>query len=274
MPELPEVETIAQRLRGGDDRPSIIGSSISGISTEWPRHFEDPPYEIFRERIQGQTILDVGRRGKFLVIPNTQATMLIHLRMSGDLHLELSGAPAGRFDRTIFQLDNRHELRFSDARKFGRIYLLKEPEKVLGKLGPEPLAPDFSAEQLKDMLAVKKRQIKPLLLDQSFIAGIGNIYADESLHRARIHPRTISNTLSESQVAALHQAIRDSLTLGIQNNGATIDWVYQGGEYQNQFRVVQRAGEPCPVCGETIERIVVGQRGTYICPGCQPEVSI
>jgi formamidopyrimidine-DNA glycosylase len=274
MPELPEVETIAQRLRGGDGQPSIIGSSISGISTEWPRHFEDPPYEIFRERILGQPFLDVGRRGKFLVLPNPQATMLIHLRMSGDLHLESSGAPPGRFERTIFQLDNGHELRFRDARKFGRIYLLEEPEKVLGKLGPEPLASDFSTEQLQDMLAGKKRQIKPLLLDQSFIAGIGNIYVDESLHRARIHPRTLSHTLTGSQVTGLHEAIRESLTLGIQNNGATIDWVYQGGEYQNQFRVVQRAGEPCPVCCEAIERIVVGQRGTYICPVCQPEVSI
>ncbi len=198
--------------------------------------------------------------------------MLIHLRMSGDLRLAPTEEARDRFEHTLFHLDNGWDLRFSDARKFGRISLLRDPTEFLSQLGPEPLAPEFSAEQLAKKLAKHKRMLKPLLLDQSFLAGIGNIYTDEALHIARLHPMRRSDTLSMDETVSLWEGIRKALEAGLLHNGASIDWVYRGGDYQHHFRVYGRAGEPCMECGNPIERIVVGQRGTHFCAHCQLEV--
>ncbi len=160
---------------------------------------------------------------------------------------------------------------FNDTRKFGRVWLTDDMEKVLGRLGPEPLGQSFTSHWLYDALQSCHRQLKPLLLDQTFLAGLGNIYTDEALHMAKLHPRALSDSVTAKQAERLHQAIQFILQEGIRRNGASIDWVYRGGDFQNHFRVYGRDGEPCLVCGTTIQKIIVGQRGTHICPNCQKE---
>jgi formamidopyrimidine-DNA glycosylase len=273
MPELPEVETIAQNLKRGTDGPPIIGQRILRVSTRWPRHIERPSISTFRRKIQNRVIEDIGRRGKYLVVSLDEGTLLIHLRMSGDLKLTHENQERGPYEHTLFPLDSGWELRFSDARKFGKISLLEDPQVIFKKLGPEPLDQDFTSDVLSELIRGKQRMIKPLLMDQSFLAGMGNIYTDEALHIAKIHPNTKSNQLSPAQIHDLHAGIRMALTAGLRNNGASIDWVYRGGEFQNYFRVYQRTGEACPVCGTEIKRITLGQRGTHYCPTCQPEKS-
>ena len=216
MPELPEVECIARGLRDGtENHPPLPGQRIARVSLRWRRHIASPSPSSFRRRIRGRTILDVRRRGKYLVFPLDEGTMLIHLRMSGDLEMVTLGFPPGRFDRTIFQLETPWELRFSDARKFGKIHLLADAQDVLGVLGPEPLDDGFTAKDLASQLSHHRRMIKPLLLDQRFLAGLGNIYADESLHRAGIHPLRRSDSLEDREIRALWRGIRAALRTGL-----------------------------------------------------------
>jgi len=271
MPELPEVETIARHLRsGGSAHPPLPGRVIDAVTLRWPRHIAVPPADRFRREILGRTFRDVGRRGKYLVFPLDRGTLLIHLKMSGDLELVRSAEPSGPYDYTVFHLDGGWDLRFADARKFGKVFLLDDPARVLVALGPEPLSPEFTARTLRRALQRHARALKPLLLDQTFVAGVGNIYADEALHRARLHPLRRSNALSDDETRRLWRGLRAALRAGLRHNGASLDWVYRGGDFQNHFRVYQRQGQPCPVCGTTIRRIVVGQRGTHYCPTCQP----
>jgi formamidopyrimidine-DNA glycosylase len=272
MPELPEVESIARGLRKGTQAlPPLPGQRIARVSLRWQRHIAQPSPNTFRRRIRGRTILDVRRRGKYLVFPLDEDTMLIHLRMSGDLEMAPLGSPPGLYDRTVFFFETPWELRFSDARKFGKIHLLSDPQDVLSVLGPEPLDDAFTAKEFAARLAKRRRVLKPLLLDQHFLAGLGNIYVDESLHRAGIHPLRRSDSLQDDEARALWRSIRMSLRTGLRHNGASIDWVFRGGSFQNRFRVYQRTGKPCPRCKTPIERIVVAQRGTYFCPRCQPQ---
>jgi formamidopyrimidine-DNA glycosylase len=273
MPELPEVETIARTLHyGSSDSPALVKRKITGAEILWSRTVAEPAGKEFKRRIVGQVVQKVNRRGKFIQIHLSDDVLLVHLRMSGDLIAGEGKEPLGSHPRLVIYLDKGLQLSFSDARKFGRVWLVSDPKTVTGKLGPEPLDADFTPEEFTRRLLARKRQIKPLLLDQSFLAGVGNIYADESLHLAKIHPLTRSDQLSAHQAAKLLKSIRQVLENGIESNGASIDWVYRGGGYQNQFRVYGRAGEPCPVCATPIERIVVGQRGTYYCPNCQVQV--
>lgn len=272
MPELPEVETIRLHLRrGSDEEPSLVGQRIEGVSLRWPRHIVEPAVSTFRKQIRGRTVQDVTRRGKFILIPLDGRTLAIHLMMSGDLWIADSASPRGRFDHTVFNLDSGWQLRFSDSRKFGRVYLLKDPGGLLGKLGPEPLSDDFDSAALDQILSEHRRALKPLLMDQTVIAGLGNIYTDEALHRAKLHPLRQSDSLHSAEVRDLWEGIRAALQSGLDHNGASIDWVYRGGDFQNYFRAYGRAGEPCPACGTEIVRTVVGQRGTYFCPTCQVE---
>jgi formamidopyrimidine-DNA glycosylase len=271
MPELPEVETIARHLREGwDGAAPLPGRRIQFVSLTWARHVARPAPDTFRRLIRGRVIQDVRRRGKYLVLPLDRGTLLIHLKMSGDLSVVRASAPPGRFDRTVFHLDGHWELRFGDARKFGKVFLLDQPQTLLGPLGPEPLDRAFTPPVLAARLAGHRRPLKPLLIDQTFVAGLGNIYADEALHRAGLHPLRRSDELTPVEARALWRGIRSALRQGLSRNGASIDWVYRGGDFQNHFRVYQREGEPCPVCRTTIRRIVVGQRGTHFCPVCQP----
>jgi formamidopyrimidine-DNA glycosylase len=271
MPELPEVETIVRSLRTSKAGPGLIGQTIRRVNTTWPRHIEHPSPATFKRKIRDRTIKDVTRRGKYLVLPLDQGTLLIHLRMSGDLRVTPNASELGPYEHTRFELGNNWDLRFSDARKFGRIGWYRDPGIILDRLGPEPLDSNFSAAMLHERLKARSRQLKPLLLDQFFIAGLGNIYADEALHRAGIHPLRRSDTLSMGETEALWRGMREALYDGLHHNGASIDWVYRGGEFQNHFGVYQRTGESCAVCGTAIQRIVVGQRGTHVCPTCQPE---
>ena len=271
MPELPEVETIVRSLKYGNAGPGLIGQRILRVRTTWPRHIEHPSPSTFRKQIKDRLVEDVSRRGKYLVFSLDVGTLLIHLRMSGDLHMTPTDTDLGPYEHTRFELENRWDLRFSDARKFGRIGWYRDPAAILAKIGPEPLDDTFTATLLQDRLQSKSRMLKPLLLDQQFIAGMGNIYTDEALHRSGLHPLRRSDTLNEGETEALWRGIRNALYDGIRHNGASIDWVYRGGEFQNHFRVYQRAGDSCKVCGTPIQRIIVGQRGTYLCPSCQPE---
>jgi formamidopyrimidine-DNA glycosylase len=273
MPELPEVETIARSLREGRaNQPSILGKRIAEVHLLWDRTLATPAPGEFKTRLVGQIIQDVGRRGKFLIIRlSSDQSLLFHLRMSGDLILSQNEGPPAPHDRIILHLDDNLRLAFNDTRKFGRAWLVSDPGSILGSLGPEPLDLSFTAEDLFTRLHAFHRQLKPLLMDQTFLAGLGNIYTDEALHMAGIHPLRSSDTLTISDASRLWESIRHVLQEGIRLSGASIDWVYRGGEFQNQFRVYKRTGEACPVCGTGIHKIFVGQRGTHYCPNCQPD---
>ena len=264
MPELPEVETIARKLK-----PGLVGKTILSASLFWPRTLAFPSPRKFKAQIQGQKVRTIGRRAKFLMIELSDFYLLIHLRMSGDLTLRDSTIRPEIHDRLVIKLSGGKSLVFNDTRKFGRVWLTARPEDVLGKLGPEPLGDDFTPQWLHSALHKKHRQLKPLLLDQTFLAGLGNIYTDEALHMARLHPLTVSSAVTAKQAEALHAAILTVLREGIRRNGASFDWVYRGGEFQNYFRVYDRKDKECPVCGTKIERILVGQRSTHYCPNCQ-----
>ncbi len=272
MPELPEVETIAHYLRDGNlGQPGLPGQRISAAEVGWARSIAEPTAEEFVRRVRGQVVVGVGRRAKYLILQLTADALLVHLRMSGDLRVESEGAPPGLHDRVVLHLEGGRRLVFNDTRKFGRMWLVADPQTVLAGLGPEPLAADFTLDGFWQMLRTHSRRLKPLLLDQGFLAGMGNIYTDEALHEARLHPNRLAAQLTLAEVERLWQAIRLVLNEGIRHHGASIDWVYRGGEFQNTFRVYQRTGLPCPVCGTLIVRCVIGQRGTHFCPVCQPE---
>lgn len=264
MPELPEVETFARQLKS-----ALVGKKILAVNLRWPRTLASPSPKKFKEQIVGQRIKDVTRRAKYLILYLSAFSLLIHLRMSGDLLIRSSTIVPNKHDRLIIKLSGNQSLVFNDTRKFGRVWFTANIEEVLGKLGPEPFSKEFTPQWLYRSLQGKKRQLKPLLLDQTFIAGLGNIYTDEALHIAKLHPIATSDSVTAKQSEALHEAIRKVLKEGIRRNGASIDWVYRGGQFQHYFRVYDREGQPCPVCGTEIERIVVGQRGTHICPHCQ-----
>ncbi len=267
MPELPEVETIARGLSSGAD--NLIGRRVARAHVAWKRTVAAPSAAAFERRIVGQRVVAIGRRAKFVRIKLDKDTLLIHLRMSGDLLTGYSQGPLGTHSRLQIWFEDGLQLSFQDPRKFGRVWLVANAEEVTGKLGPEPLEATLTPTGFHKMLAAKKRQLKPLLLDQTFLAGLGNIYVDEALWEARLHPLTAASKLSKLQVGALLRGIRKVLKEGIRRNGASIDWVYRGGDYQHHFKVYQGTGEPCPRCGTKIQRITVGQRGTHFCPRCQ-----
>jgi formamidopyrimidine-DNA glycosylase len=270
MPELPEVETIARALRdGGRGGVTILSREIQGADLFWERSLETPTPDDFSRQLAGQRVREIGRRGKYLLIHLTHDSLLVHLRMSGDLRIETETAPLLPHDRMHVHFEDDLRLAFNDPRKFGRVWLVGDPLTVVGKLGPEPFDINFTSEMLYQKMQKTTRQMKPLLLDQTFLAGMGNIYTDEALHAARIHPLTPANQVGAETSARLWRAIRTVLEEGIRRNGASFDWVYRGGEFQNHFKVYQRAGLACPDCGTPIERIVVGQRGTHYCPECQ-----
>jgi formamidopyrimidine-DNA glycosylase len=277
MPELPEVETIVRALQqGGRDGPAVLGRRLQSADLLWERTLAQPSAGEFISQIPGQVVEGVSRRGKFIVVRLSQYFLLAHLRMSGDLRVEpfqdeqAQLLPLKTHDRLVLAFVDGQRLVFNDPRKFGRVWLVDDPQQVLSKLGPEPLDPGFSAEQFYINLHAHHRLLKPLLLDQAFIAGLGNIYTDEALHLAGLHPTRHADELDEIQAQKLLRSIRLVLEEGIRRNGASIDWVYRGGSFQNSFRVYQRTGEPCLVCGTPIERLVIGQRGTHFCPVCQP----
>jgi formamidopyrimidine-DNA glycosylase len=264
MPELPEVETYVRSLRG-----ELLGRTITGITLDWPRSIKTPLKEI-RVKLPGSKIVGINRRGKFIVIQLEPAGwLLIHLKMSGRVGIHPQSAPVDRHDHTIFHLDGDEDFRFRDVRKFGRVYFVQQQELVTGILGPEPLSEEFTPESFRVLLRKKKGRLKPLLLKQEFLAGIGNIYGDEICFEAKLDPKRPVEGLSEREIARLHRAIRSVLNRGIDRQGASLDDVYSGGAFQKEFAVYQRTGEPCTVCGTAIERIILAGRSTHFCPRCQ-----
>jgi len=264
MPELPEVETVVRGLQG-----PLRGRTFTGFRPEWPRSVRPSADEVAR-RLPGSRIDRLTRRAKYLVFHlSTGWHLLIHLKMSGDLRVEPAGEPFSGHVRTMFDLDNGHQLRFDDTRKFGRVYLVADPAEVTGRLGPEPLAPGFDRRSFRELFQGRRGRLKPLLLNQEFLAGVGNIYADESCFGARLDPRRQVETLGEADLVRLHRALRRALRLGIMHKGATLDAVYRGGEFQHHFRVYGRTGQECPRCRHAIARIVLGGRSTHFCPRCQ-----
>lgn len=271
MPELPEVETIARILRCGKEGVCpITGKQVQQTRVFWAKTLANSTAKNLENTLKGQVVREISRRGKFIVIQFEQASLLIHLRMSGDLRVEMAEKDCWlKHDRLALEFTDGWRLVFNDPRKFGRAWIVTDTSDILGDLGPEPFDQSLTASAFHQMLVSRNRQLKPLLLDQTFLAGLGNIYTDEALHLAKLHPLRRSDTLSMEVARVLLKAIRVILQKGIQRNGASIDWVYRGGEFQNHFRVYQRQGQPCKVCGTIIQRILVGQRGTHFCPTCQ-----
>ncbi|MBO9349177.1 bifunctional DNA-formamidopyrimidine glycosylase/DNA-(apurinic or apyrimidinic site) lyase [Chloroflexus sp. MS-CIW-1] len=271
MPELPEVETVARSLV-----PQLQGRIIVGLAKlDWPKMITPSPSE-FAALITGRRIESIGRRAKWLLLTLDRGwTIAIHLRMSGHLLVTEPAAASEQHVHFALALDNGRYLIFNDQRKFGRVHLLDQ--QGLAALdqahGPEPLADDFTPDILAQRLQSRRAPIKTLLLDQHLIAGIGNIYANEALWRAGIHPLTPGAALSSEQINHLHRAIRAVLQEAIANQGSSLrnyrDSYGRRGSQQEHFTVYDRAGEPCPCCQTLIERIVIAQRSTYFCPVCQ-----
>jgi formamidopyrimidine-DNA glycosylase len=298
MPELPEVETVARDLQRW-----VAGARIDDTEVRWERTIAHPqPAEAFVEQLRGAEIRDVGRRAKSVLINLADGRVLtVALRMTGALIVAPPGTADDPYARVIFRLGDGRELRYRDVRKFGRIGLWeggglrrqRRPARrarkgratrearapyrvgdVFGRHGPEPLARSFSGERFAGRLRGRSARLKTLLLDQTFVAGVGNIYADEALWRARLHPLRAADTLTLEEVKRLHRAVRAVLRQGIANRGASFsDYVdargEEGGNAERLF-VYRRTGEPCLRCGREIRRIVVGQRSTHYCPRCQP----
>jgi len=272
MPELPEVETIKNELL-----PYLLGNRITGVTLFWAQIIRQPSVEEFCSHLLGQRITDINRRGKYLILGLTSGeALIIHLKMTGSLVLKPASAEPDRFIRAILHLDKETELYFRDPRKLGVMWLVENANSIIGKLGPEPLDASFTPQLLAHRLTKRTAPIKALLCDQGFIAGIGNMYADEALFAARIHPLRSGKSLSRDEVERLHSTIQQVLLSAIGNKGASVDtYLRPGGELGTahfQFKVAHRGGKPCSVCGTPIERIPIRNRGSYFCPRCQPEL--
>jgi formamidopyrimidine-DNA glycosylase len=273
VPELPEVETTVRLLR-----PHLLGRRIRGARVSWARSLGGMPAAEFEQCVAGTRFERLWRRGKFVVMDLSRrgrpaGHLLVHLRMSGRLFVAPRSASLDAWTRVQLELD-RGALSFVDVRKFGRFLFRQDTREVFADLGCEPLEEGFTPAWLHGRLRARKRLLKPLLLDQSFIAGLGNIYVDESLHLARLHPLALAHRVSRAGAQRLHAAIRSTLEQAIEREGSSFDTFYrtpngQPGAYQHQFRVYGRAGQACPACGAKVRRSVVGQRGTHTCSRCQ-----
>jgi len=266
MPELPEVQTILDALA-----PLILDQEIHSVTAVWPPVIDRPERALFVVWMQGRRVVEVDRRGKYMLFRLDDGRWLImHLRMTGKVRVVDASEPLRSHDRLIFHLTNGRDWRFEDQRKFGRVYLVEDPAEVIAKLGPEPLGDDFTPGYLAQTLARRTAPIKSLLLDQRIVAGIGNIYADESLFRARIHPLRPGGSLTLGETGALVGAVKAVLSQALAEMGTTLrDYRRPDGSvgaFQNSLQVFQRTGEPCPSCGAPIQRIVVGGRSTHFCP--------
>lgn len=274
MPELPEVEIAARSLAA-----QVLNRSITAIEKlDWERMVETPDLPTFLAYLPGRYIEAVGRRAKWLLFTlDAGWTLALHLRMSGNISVQPADATANTHTHLVLALDDGRRIFFEDQRKFGRVRLLDAEglAALNARLGPEPLSTDFGVEQLRQVLADRQTRLKPLLLNQEVLAGLGNIYADESLWLAQLHPCRPANSLNADEIQRLHAAIRTVLAQGIHNNGSTLRNYRNGygerGQNQEHFAVYDRKGQPCPRCGTPITRMVVAQRGTHICPTCQPE---
>ena len=289
MPELPEVETIKRGLE-----TAIIHQRITGVEVLWRKSF-DVPEDLVRQAVTGSRIKALRRRAKVLIWDlDNGYSLLFHLKMTGQLVLTdgsetlfagghptesmLAGRLPDRSTRVIFILESSERIYFNDQRKFGWIKLTAtdevEQDALLSRLGPEPLSGDFTIAGFKaELRSHKGSPVKAVILDQSTVSGVGNIYADESLHLANIHPARLAGSLSEAEAKRLHQAIITIIALGVEHGGTSfahfVNAMRGKGDYLQHARVFRRDGQPCPVCGTVIEKTRVAGRGTHFCPKCQ-----
>src|SRR5919108_804986 len=280
MPELPEVETVARDLR-----PRLVGATIVGARTNWVRTLRSQDPVAFADGVTGRTIDAVGRRGKQLVIEvSGDAALTVHLKMTGQLFVVPSDLPEDPSVRLVLELADGRELRFRDIRKFGKVGLYgRDPvtgdlvddiggRSVFAGVGPEPLDETFTLRDFRRRIRRRKGRLKPLLTDQAFLAGVGNIYADEALWRARLHPLRSASSLRPPDERRLFEAVREVLGEAVEARGSSIDDYTApdgDGEMQERLDVYQRTGEPCHRCGHPIKRIVIGARSTHFCSFCQ-----
>ena len=279
MPELPEVETVVRTLR-----PHLVGKQIVAVShLDWPSTVQPMPPDLFREAVRGATVAAVSRRAKYILIGLQGGGSLVgHLRMTGQLVYHATPTTPGRFTRLVLDLDDGGQLHFDDMRKFGRLRYVAADERLedaLPDLGPEPLAENFTAADFSQLVSAKLARranpvLKTILLDQSFLSGLGNIYADEALHLSGLHPLRTLRSLDEQESGRLYVAIRQVLNDSLTNNGTSFsdyrDGLGNKGSNQDFLHVYHRTGQPCHVCGTPVEKVVVGGRSTHFCPQCQP----
>ena len=272
MPEMPEVETIRRYLN-----KKLIGKTIANVDILLARQIQNVSKEQFAAKIVGSEITNVDRIGKYLIVRlNNKLNIIFHLRMTGRLVYSVSGENTDKYARIIFKLTGGEKLIYGDTRTLGVIYLLEDEKdlKAIANMGAEPLSAEFTPQYLKDILKNKKSRIKTILLNQKYISGIGNIYADEALFLAKINPFTVAKEIDENGVHRLFDAINKVIGDGIADGGTTFR-DYQNGEgktghHQNNLFVYGREGKPCKICQEKIEKIFLGGRGTHFCPKCQP----
>jgi len=280
MPELPEVETVARDLR-----PRLVGATIVGARTNWARTLRAGEPLAFAAGVAGRSILSVGRRAKQLVIElSGDAALTVHLKMTGQLFVVAAEVPEDPYVRLVLELADGREVRFRDIRKFGKIGLYgRDPisgelvteaggPAVFAAIGPEPLADTFTVRDFRRRLRRRKGRLKPLLVDQGFLAGVGNIYADEALWRARLHPLRSASSLRPADERRLYESIRAVLGEAVERRGSSIDDYTApdgDGSMQERLDVYQRTGEPCPRCRRPVRRIVIGARSTHFCSWCQ-----
>ena len=280
MPELPEVETVARDLR-----PRLVGATIVGARTNWVRTLRSQDPLAFAEGVTGRRILAIGRRAKLLVVElSDDAALTIHLKMTGQLFVVPASTREDPYVRLVLELDDGREIRFRDIRKFGKVGLYGRDRmtgdlveevggaSVFAGIGPEPLDDSFTLRAFRASLRRRKGRLKPLLVDQSFVAGVGNIYADEALWRARLHPLRSASSLHPPDERRLYEAIREVLGEAVERRGSSVDDYTApdgDGSMQERLDVYQRTGEPCPRCGRPVKRIVIGARSTHFCSWCQ-----
>ena len=269
MPELPEVETIVRQLKAH----GVEGRRIVSVRVGWKRTIEPLSAAQFSKALKGNTIERISRVGKWMVFTlGSGRVLMVHLRMSGSFSMS-----PGSHDRIVMELSDGLTLYYRDTRKFGRWKLVDHPAEILGSMGPDALSGSFSEAYFSRMIQSRKRMIKPLLLDQSLVAGLGNIYADEALWLARIHPERRSDSLTDSELHVLYKSIRQVLRIGVRNRGTSLgkgktnyrDVAGESGGHRAVVKAYGRTGRACERCGTAIAKAVIAQRGTHFCPSCQ-----
>lgn len=272
MPELPEVETVRKGLS-----QLVVGKTIQRMEVRWPKIIESPEVPIFEAALKGQQIDAIQRRGKFLIFKLSEGDLISHLRMEGKYEYFPDTATTTKHTHVIFYFTDGSQLQYRDVRKFGRMTLVAKDHGLkyrgIQQLGPEPVLPDFALANFQSALKKHHKAIKPLLLDQKLVTGLGNIYVDEALWTAKIHPEQPADTLKPQEVKVLHQAIIDVLAAAVKAGGTTIrtylNALGEAGKFQLSLHVYGQTGKPCTRCGTPIRKIKVAQRGTHYCPHCQ-----
>lgn len=272
MPELPEVEAVRTGLE-----QLVVNKTIESVSVMWPKIIETTDIEKFKLALIGESIEAVLRRGKFLIIRLTHFDLISHLRMEGKYEFHQADDPLMKHTHVVFHFNDGTELRYLDVRKFGRMALIdkhqEEEYRGIKKLGPEPVLPDFNLTVFEKQLGRRVKAIKPLLLDQHLVTGLGNIYVDEALYQARIHPEQPANTLTKDEIKVLHGAIIEVLARAVAAGGTTIrtykNALGEAGKFQVALKVYGQTGQACDRCQTPIKKIKVAQRGTHFCPKCQ-----